>query len=52
MEHVYFFLLLLGVSGTDDFIAKYDKYHSVCKKMGYQEKQCEKRGMIIFERNA
>lgn len=43
-----FFLLLFGVSGTDDFIAKYDKYHSVCKKMGYQDKQCEKREVIAF----
>ncbi|XP_052686924.1 heavy metal-binding protein HIP-like [Crassostrea angulata] len=40
-----FFLLLLGVSGIDDFIANYDKYHSVCKKMVYQ---CEEKGVIAF----
>lgn len=43
-----FFLLLLGVSRSDDFIAKYDKYNTVCRRMGYQDKQCEERGIIIF----
>nr|XP_034314242.1 cerebellin-3 isoform X5 [Crassostrea gigas] len=44
----FFFLLLLGVSGNDDFIAKYDKYHNVCKKMGYQDKQCDEKEVIAF----
>eukprot|EP00105_Crassostrea_gigas_P004910 XP_011418280.1 PREDICTED: heavy metal-binding protein HIP-like [Crassostrea gigas] len=43
-----FFLLLLGVSGNDDFIAKYDKYQNVCKKMGYQDKRCEEKEVIAF----
>eukprot|EP00105_Crassostrea_gigas_P004909 XP_011418278.1 PREDICTED: heavy metal-binding protein HIP [Crassostrea gigas] len=43
-----FFLLLFGVSGIDDFIANYDKYHSLCKKMVYQDKQCEEKEVIAF----
>nr|XP_034314239.1 heavy metal-binding protein HIP isoform X2 [Crassostrea gigas] len=43
-----FFLLLLMVSGNDDFITKYDKYHTVCKKMGYQDKQCDEKEVIAF----
>lgn len=47
----FFFLLLLGVSRSDDFIAKYDKYNTVCRRMGYQDKQCEERGIIILFNN-
>ncbi|XP_052687897.1 cerebellin-3-like [Crassostrea angulata] len=45
---VLFFLLLLGVSRSDDFIAKYDKYNTVCRRMGYQDKQCEERDVVAF----
>ncbi|XP_052689295.1 cerebellin-1-like isoform X1 [Crassostrea angulata] len=38
---VLLFSLLFGVSGSDDFITKYDKYNSVCRRMGYQDKGCE-----------
>lgn len=38
--------LLLGVSGSDDFITKYDNYNSVCRRMGYQDKGCEETGRV------
>eukprot|EP00105_Crassostrea_gigas_P004914 XP_011418284.1 PREDICTED: heavy metal-binding protein HIP [Crassostrea gigas] len=40
--------LLLGVSGSDDFITKYDKYNSMCRRMGYQDKLCKEREVIAF----
>lgn len=40
--------LLLGVSGSDDFITKYDKYNSMCRRMGYQDKLCKERGRVIL----
>lgn len=43
---VLLFSLLFGVSGSDDFITKYDKYNSVCRKMGYQDKRCEETGRV------
>lgn len=43
---VLLFSLLLGVSGSDDFITKYDKYNSVCRRMGYQDKRCEETGRV------
>lgn len=45
---VLLFSLLLGVSGSDDFITKYDKYNSVCRKMGYQGKRCEETGRVSY----
>lgn len=43
---VLLFSLLLGASGSDDFITKYEKYNSVCRRMGYQDKRCEERGRV------
>ncbi|XP_052689296.1 cerebellin-1-like isoform X2 [Crassostrea angulata] len=45
---VLLFSLLFGVSGSDDFITKYDKYNSVCRRMGYQDKGCEETEVIAF----
>lgn len=45
---ILFILRLWEVRESDDFITKYDKYNSVCKRMGYLDKRCEKRGMFFF----
>nr|XP_011418283.1 heavy metal-binding protein HIP [Crassostrea gigas] len=45
---ILFILILWEVRGSDDFITKYDKYHRVCKRMGFQDKRCEEREIIAF----
>ncbi|XP_062602403.1 complement C1q tumor necrosis factor-related protein 2-like [Saccostrea cucullata] len=45
------FTMLFGIYGkenTSDFISKYKQYNTVCKGMGYEEKNCKGKGVIAF----